>query len=63
MAVLPEQGSAAVLGGPSYDQLLLPVHVLPGQAVAAAAQGPRHVQRLGLGGKTIQNKISLFDWR
>lgn len=45
-AVLPEQGSTAVLGGPSNDQLLLPVHVLPGQTVATAVQGPGHVKGL-----------------
>lgn len=43
---LPEQGPAAVLGGPPYDQLLLPVHVLPGQTVAASAQDPRHIEWL-----------------
>lgn len=45
-AVLPEQGSTAVLGGPAYYQLLLPVHVLLGQTVAAAVQDPRHVEWL-----------------
>lgn len=44
--MLPEQGSAAVLGGPAYDQFLLPVHVLPGETMAAATQDPRHVKWL-----------------
>lgn len=45
-AVLPEQGSTAVLGGPSNNQLLLPVHVLPGQTVATAVQDPGHIKGL-----------------
>lgn len=44
--VLPEQGSAAVLGGPANYQFLLPLHVLPGQTVAATAEGSRHVEGL-----------------
>lgn len=44
--MLPEQGPAAILGGPSYDQFLLPVHVLPGETVTAATQGPRHIEWL-----------------
>lgn len=44
--MLPEQGSTAVLGGPSNDQLLLPVHVLLGQTVATASQDPGHVKGL-----------------
>lgn len=46
VGMLPEQRSAAILGGPSYNQFLLPMHVLPGQTMAAASQCPRHVQWL-----------------
>lgn len=46
LRMLPEQRSAAVPGGPANDQLLLPVHVLPGQTVATATQDPGHVKGL-----------------
>lgn len=58
-AMLPEQGSTAVLGGPSNDQLLLPVHVLSGQTVATAGQDPGHVKGLMQGKKRT---YQLFTW-
>lgn len=44
--MLPEQGSTAILGGPSNNQFLLPVHVLPGQTMAASTQSPCHIEWL-----------------
>lgn len=58
MCMLPEQGSTAVLGGPSNDQLLLPVHVLPGQTVATASQDPGHIK--GLTQEKKKNLAAIF---
>lgn len=60
MCMLPEQGSTVVLGGPSNDQLLLPVHVLPGQTVATASQDPGHVK--GLTQERKKNSAAIFTF-
>lgn len=44
--LLPQKFAAVILLGPTYDKLLLPVHVLFGKPIAATSQNTSHVKRL-----------------
>lgn len=45
-ATLPDELASAVLDRATYNQLLLPVHVLPGQPVTSTGQNQGHIKRL-----------------
>lgn len=45
-AGLPDELPRAVLDRATHNQLLLPVHVLPGQPMTSATQNKGHIKRL-----------------